>query len=288
MIHNKSIEFRYFLAPVLVVAAVCAVFWKTILETAQICMNNEDYSHGTLLPLISAYFIYQSRERIISLLGNPQGRISFLGVSLLVAGSGLLFVGSVANILFFRWLGLFPALTGALFLSLGIKRGWAIANPLLINFMAKPLPDSLVPKLFFPLQVLAAKVAAWTLDVLQVPVHLQGNIIEIPGMQLMVEEACSGLRSMMALATVAIIVILNSTLSTGWKIVIFVFSIVAAIVLNIFRVTATGVLSYFYDPSAATGFFHTFSGLVVFIVGLVLLSGFASLLERITGRRNQT
>lgn len=274
-------------APLFVVGLVCAVFWRTIVDTAQICMNNEDYSHGTLLPLISIYFIYQSRERILNLLSQPPGRINLLGTLLLCTGAGLLFVGSVSNILFFRWLGLFPALTGALFLSLGIERGWAIASPLLINFMAKPLPDSLVPKLFFPLQVLAAKVAAWTLDVLQVPVYLTGNIIEIPGMQLMVEEACSGLRSMMALATVAIIVILNSNLTATWKAVIFLFSIFTAIVLNIFRVTATGVLSYFYDPSAASGFFHTFSGLVVFIVGLIVLSGFASLLEKITERRTK-
>ena len=275
------------LAPVAIVALICAVFWETIWETAQICMNNDDYSHGTLLPLISCYFFYQSRHKIGELLAEDPGRISGLGILAMLCGGALFFIGSIANILFFRWLGLFPALTGALFLGLGVSRGWAIASPLLINFMAKPLPDSLVPKLFFPLQVLAAKVAAWTLDVLQVPVHLQGNIIEIPGMQLMVEEACSGLRSMMALATVAIIVMLNSSLSWGWKILLFVSSILIAILLNIFRVTATGVLAYFYDPAAATGFFHTFSGLIVFIIGLFLLSALASLLERAT-RRNQS
>jgi len=154
----------------------------------------------------------------------------------------------------------------------------------MLLLMAKPLPDSLVLRIFWPLQVLAARVSKEVLVILGVPTYIKGNVIEIPGMKLLVEEACSGMRSAMAMLTLAFIINYFVKINRFYQIVMVVFSLFVAVVLNVFRVATTGVLAHFYDPASATGFFHTFSGLIVFIIGLPLIYSFGALLEKLNAK----
>ncbi len=150
------------LTALLPTAMLFYLFYPTLRDTAIICWENEDYSHGTLLPFIGAYFIYTNwasvRARLFDSGRTPS--FSILGFLLLIAGMGILFLGEIANLLYIRWFGFFPAALGLMFLLLSTRRSLPFVGPLLLNFMAKPLPDSLVPKLFFPLQVMAAKASA--------------------------------------------------------------------------------------------------------------------------------
>jgi exosortase len=262
---------------------IALLFGDTIVQTFKICMNDDDYSHGTLLPFISAYLIWDRREEFKILLarGVAPLRTPKLAVLLLLGGVFIFLLGQISDLLWVRWVALFVTATAVLYMVTDFRVARFLTPPLLLLFMAKPLPDSMVPKLFFPLQVFAAKVSARLLEALDVPVYLIGNIIEIPGMKLMVEEACSGLRSMMAILTVAVIIAFSIPLSAIARMFLFLSAVALAIILNIFRVAATGVLAHFYDPSAASGFFHSFSGLVVFFVGLVVLYYLSSLLKRI-------
>lgn len=265
----------------------CAVligytFGPTLAETARICWENEDYSHGILLPFITIYLLWERRTEVKRLLSCESAPVpfSFLGLLLLIVGLGILFVGTVADLLYIRWVGFFPAVLGGLFLIFGPRVSTLLAGPFLLNFMAKPVPDALVPQLFFPLQVLAARCSAHVLEVLNVPVHLMGNVIEIPGMTLMVEQACSGMRSVFALMTVSLIVLISVRMTFFGKTLVLLTSLAVAIGLNILRVAITGVLAHFYDRRAAEGFFHSFSGMIVFIVGLAIVYGIGRVLER--------
>ncbi|MBP9838566.1 MAG: archaeosortase/exosortase family protein, partial [Proteobacteria bacterium] len=85
----------------------------------------------------------------------------------------------------------------------------------------------------------------------------------------------------MALLTVSLIVVFSIELKTYNKIILLISSVIVAIILNVFRVTSTGVLAHFYDRSAATGFFHTFSGLVVFTLGLFIIYALGNLLKKL-------
>ena len=256
------------------------VFWDTLVETALICWNDDDYSHGLLLPLISLYLLWENKEEISKAKSPSLWQVNIFGIVLLILGQVGFGVGLVSDLLFIRWVSFFISLVGVLLLVFGSSLTWLLAPALLLNFMAKPLPDSLVPALFWPLQNFAAKVSAWVLEITNVPVYLKGNVIEIPGMSLMVEEACSGLRSLMALLTVALIVLFSMPLKFAYKVLIVFLAIAIAVALNIVRVAATGLLAHFYDPKAATGFFHSFSGLIVFVVGLAALYYVGSLLEK--------
>ena len=276
------------------------LFYPTLKTIALICYNDDDYSHGLLLPVVAVYMIWDNRDKIISrfrksgvLSGTEQEpaeneyRLA-APAFLLLLGLVLFFIGEVSGISFTSWLAFFPCILSVIFLVFGRSTTLSLSPAVLLLFMAKPLPDSFVVRLFWPLQVFAAKVSAATLAALNVPVHLSGNIIEIPAMKLLVEEACSGMRSCMALLTLALIVVYFVEMSWLSRFAMIVVAIAVAVVLNVFRVALTGILAHFYDPEAATGFFHTFSGLIVFIVGLPILYYCGRLLVKIDSIRNPT
>ena len=260
------------------------LFYPTILEIARICMTDDDYSHGTLLPFVMLYMFWDSRDKmsknIIEAHNLRRKSNLILPLIVLILGLALFFIGEATGISFTCWLAFFPVILSTIYLIYGRATFYSFAPPILLLYMAKPLPDSLVVRLFWPMQVIAAKVGKEVLAALNVPVYLNGNIIEIPGMRLMVEEACSGMRSVMAMITLSLIVCYFLEMRLIYKIILVLFSLLVAIILNVFRVAATGVLAHFYDPNAASGFFHTFSGLVVFIIGLPLLYGFGFFLQR--------
>lgn len=255
-------------------------------EIATICLEDDDYSHGILLPFVTVYLFWIRRAELHSVITRCAQTtsatlpLSPFGMLLLFLGALLYLVGNTANSLFTLWVSFFPVLFGLLALVLRPELARMCYLPLALNFMAKPLPDSLVPRLFNPFQVFAAKVSAAVLDALNVPVHLMGNVIEIPGMKLMVEEACSGMRSLMALLTVALIVASLTKRPMRYQVLLVGVSVLVAIALNVLRVAITGVLAHFYDPRSATGFFHGFSGLIVFVLGLFILYGFGAWIDR--------
>lgn len=283
-----QVDFIGIFLVILVLAGLFYIYFPTLAQIANICWTDENYSHGLLLPFFSCYLFLkkirqlrrrqqtlQSREKVSIQDFRPlhleQGKVIFGTITLLV-GAILFYIGTLGHSLFLRWVSFFSTIAGSMFLIFELRLSTALLPIIFLNFMAKPLPDSLTPKLFGPFQNLTARVGASILDLLNVPVHLLGNVIEIPGMDLLVEEACSGMRSVITLLTVALITLLLVEMPFVAQGLLLFVAIIIAIAMNIFRVVATGLLAYFYSLQAATGFFHAFSGLFVFWLGLVLLT----------------
>lgn len=273
---------------ILVLAGLFFVYFPTLAQIANICWTDENYSHGLLLPFISCYLALKKLRQMRRLQQTPPlrevvsiqtYRTSFLeqgtaiiGMITLLTGVFLFYIGHLGHSLFLCWVSFFSTIAGSMFLILEFQLTTALLPIILLNFMAKPLPDSLTPKLFGPFQDLTARLGAFILDLLHVPVHLLGNVIEIPGMDLLVEEACSGMRSVITMLTVALVTLLLLEMSLIAQGLLLFFAIIIAIAMNVFRVVATGLLAYFYSHQAAIGFFHAFSGLCVFWLGLLLLT----------------
>jgi exosortase len=116
---------------------------------------------------------------------------------------------------------------------------------------------------------------------MQVPVLRDGNVLILPNYSLEVVEACSGVRSLMTLITLAIAYgyLIESRRWVRYTIAVLMVPI--AIVSNAFRITGTGVLTYHFGPVAGEGFFHEFSGWIIFLVALVLMFLCHMILRRI-------
>ncbi len=134
-----------------------------------------------------------------------------------------------------------------------------------------PIPAILFNQITFPLQLLASQVASTLLPLLGVPILREGNVLHLPAMPLEVAEACSGIRSLMSLGTLAIVYGYFLEPRTWARIALTIAAIPIAVTANASRIVGTGLLVQYWDPDKALGFFHEFSGLVIFVVSFALL-----------------
>src|SRR5437660_4085294 len=261
---------------VLVILGLLAGLYGGILRNlAWQWWDDPNYTHGFLVPLFSGFLIWQRRKRLAALPANG----NWIGLPVLLAGVGALLLGDFAAENFLTRSSLIVVLAGLILFHLGQKAFRVLAFPLLFLFFMVPLPATLFYAMAFPLQTLAARNAAWTLDVLGVPVLLDGNVIHLTRLSLGVAEACSGIRSLISLFSVAVGWAALS-LPGIWALAIFVAAVVPITILaNAGRVVITGLIGQWFGVEYAQGFFHTFSSWLVFVFAFVCLLGIHRLIR---------
>jgi exosortase len=229
--------------------------------------SDPNFSHGFLVPVFSAYVIWSQRERLGALPVRP----SWSGLPILFAAMGLLVVGVLGVELFLMRASLLLACAGLVVYFLGWQFLRALLFPLAFLMLMIPLPAILFNQITFPLQLLASKLAGALLPLAGVPVLREGNVITLPAMTLEVAEACSGIRSLMSLLTLAVVYGYVLETRSNWRVILAVAALPIAVLANSLRIVGTGLLVQYWDPDKAEGFFHTFSGWMIFVVSLVLL-----------------
>jgi len=151
----------------------------------------------------------------------------------------------------------------------GMLRG--VLFPLLFMILMVPIPAIVFSQITFPLQILATKLSATILPVCGVPVFREGNVINLPAMPLEVAQACSGIRSLLSLTTLAIMYGYLMEKRPVIRVALALASIPIAVAANGLRIVGTGLLVQYWDPDKAEGFFHLFSGWLIFVVSLLML-----------------
>jgi len=251
------------------------LYWPTLAHLLGQWWNDPDFSHGFFVPLFSAFVIWQERNRLSRILPKP----SWSGLAVLLAGLGVLIVGRLGAELFLDRSSMLLVMAGGLILFVGWNLFRAVLFPWAFLLLMIPIPAILYNQLTFPLQLLVSKIAAATLPLLGVVVHRNGNVLQLPLMDLEVARACSGMRSLMSLVTLAIIYgcLMEKRLGLRWTLALA--SVPIAIAANSARIIGTGLIVQYWDPSKAEGPFHAFWGWIVFIVSLLMLYALHGLLR---------
>lgn len=256
----------------------------SIYASSNACQSSPKYSHGFLVPFFSGFLIWQRRGALDRLV--PQG--SWLGLPVLLAGIIELVLGDLAAELFLMRSSLIVIIAGLILFHLGTEVLRALAFPLAFLFFMVPLPTILFNAVAFPLQGLAAQNATWMLDLLGVPVLRDGNVIHLSHIiSLGVAEACSGIRSLISLLALAV-AWAYLTLPGPWSMLVLVTSTVPiSIVANVGRIVLTGLIGQWLGFEYAQGFFHTFSGWVIFLVAFLCLLGVYGIIRLVGSARNR-
>ncbi|MGA7219086.1 MAG: exosortase A [Candidatus Sulfotelmatobacter sp.] len=229
--------------------------------------SDPNFSHGFFVPLFSAFVIWQERSKLASLRSKP----SWWGLLFLVFGLGLLILGQMGAELFLSRLSLLIVLGALIVLFLGWNFFRAVLFPWAFLLLMIPIPAIVFNLVTFPLQLLASRVASTMLPWMGVPVLREGNVIVLPAMALEVAEACSGIRSLMSLMTLAVIYGYLMERKVTVRVLLAVAAIPIAVAANSFRIVGTGLLVQYWDPDKAQGFFHEFSGWLIFMVSLAMI-----------------
>ncbi|MEJ2673466.1 MAG: exosortase [Deltaproteobacteria bacterium] len=259
---NSSIVFGLILT-----LGVIVLFWPVLTQLVHQLASDEDFSYGLLLPFVSGYLVYLKWPEIRRTPWQP----SWLGLAVMALALFFYMAGKLAAEVYTARFS-FPLFIAGILLLFG---GWKIlrllAFPLFLLIFMLPLPSIVTASITFPLQLISSRLAAKFLRLLGYPLVLQGNVIDLGVRQLQVVAACSGLRYILSLLALGIIYCYFYQ-RRPWKGALLLISLVpAAILANAFRVAAMGIF-----PALQEGFWHSFSGWLIFIFCL----GFLALLNK--------
>ncbi len=238
--------------------------------------DRPDYSHAYIVPMIMAWIFWTDRRKLAATAGGGHGL-------------GYLFLGLTA---FFFLLGRLSAIMALVFFSIwtlvmaiicltygknGFKTLWAFA---LAGLFAVPWPAFIFRTLSFQLRLISSALAELMLRMTFIPVFREGNVIDLGTIQLEVVDACSGLRYLLPSILMAVL--------AGWiflrrpllRAILIFAAVPVAVFSNAFRIMVTGILCRWFGPAMAEGFFHDFSGWLVYIISLLALLGILYALRR--------
>jgi exosortase len=292
-----------FYKPLAIAAALTFVYFAVLMKLGRDWWTDENYSHGLLVPFIIGFIVWQERKRF-----TEEQRTSALWLGAVCVGFALfaLWAGTAGAELFVQRVSILLMLAGIVIYFFGVRIIRVVAVPMLLLALAIPIPQIIFNKIAFPLQLFASRCAVSAMSFFAIPVLRQGNVIELMPLgakepkRLAVVEACSGIRSLMTLVTLAVVYAYftrPNRFAGGppagrqrrayrtfafWRAVLLIAAAVPiAILTNAVRVSGTGVLAHYYGTRVADGFFHSFSGWVIYIAAAALLFATGWMLDRV-------
>jgi len=228
---------------------------------------DENYSHGFLVLPIALYLAWERRAKFLGTARRP----TVIGLVITACGLGLLLAGVLGAEVFTTEISMLAALAGSILFLFGWSHLRVMLFPLAFLLLMIPLPTIIFNQITFPLQLLASQFGESVLILAQIPVLREGNVIHLANTSLAVAEACSGIRSLISLLTLGIVYGYFTDPRNWVRSMIAVATAPIAIVTNGLRVAGTGVGARYFGPAAAEGFFHEFSGWLIFISAFVIL-----------------
>jgi exosortase len=243
------------------------LYASVLLHLGKQWVNDPNFSHGFFVPAFSLFVLWQERAQILRRTRRP----SSWGLFIIVLALAVFVVGVLGAELFLSRVSLLLLIAGLVIFFCGWDFFRGVLFPWAILILMIPIPAIVFTQITFPLQMLASRVAALLLPVAGVPVLREGNVIYLPAMPLEIAEACSGIRSLLSLTTLAIIYGYLVERRLWVRIALAIASIPIAVAANSLRIVGTGLLVQYWDPDKAEGFFHTFSGWLVFVVSLAMV-----------------
>src|SRR5947209_4951608 len=315
---------RKFYQPLVIAAALAFVYFTVLLKLGRDWWSDENYSHGLLIPFVIGYILWQERKRFSEARMRPAIWWGATGVTISFL---VLWAGTAGAELFVQRISLVVILASVVVYFWGFRLLRLVAVPLSLFVLSIPIPQIVFNRIAFPLQLFASRCAVAAMSFFSIPVLRQGNVIELMPLgatepkKLAVVEACSGIRSLMTLVTLAVIYAYftkpkvaqtsvcdsNAQSRTSqtevyatdtvdklkfvghflksfafWRsLIVVVAAVPIAILTNALRVSGTGVLAHYYGTRVADGFFHSFSGWVIYIVAALMVFATGWLIDRI-------
>jgi exosortase len=252
---------------VLILAALSLVFRQVFVRLVDAWIVDGNYSHGFFIIPIALYFAWERRDKLVAAPRRP----SWLGLVTLIGGILVLLTGLWGSEFFLSRVALLPVIAGLVLFLYGWNHLRILAFPIGFLFLMIPIPAIVFNQIAFPLQMLASRAGEWAIAAAGIPVLREGNVLHLAHTTLEVAEACSGIRSLVSLITLGLVYGYFMDPRPWVRIVIVASAIPVAIVANAARVAGTGMAAHWIGVEAAEGFFHDFSGWIVFLFAFAMI-----------------
>ncbi len=265
----------FWISAVLVAGLMVLMYFRVLPEMAKDWWDDPAFSYGMLIPPVALYIAWLQRDLTLAQPAFPD----FRGLWLIFSACVMLLVGTLGAEFFLSRASFVLLVAGLIWTFWGSRRFRTLLFPLVLLLTMVPLPQLVYNALAAPLQLLASSVSGSLVQALGIAVYQDGNVIHLAGISLGVAEACSGLRSLTSLVTAALLVGFLIDKRVRTRVLLVLLSVPVAIGMNVLRVTGTALIAE-YNQHYALGYYHSFSGWLVFLAGFGIVVLLAKLLHR--------
>jgi exosortase D (VPLPA-CTERM-specific) len=263
-------------AVLVAVAGFAGALWDLVMHWHR----NEEYSHGFLIPFVAGWLLWTRRDALMASVGEP----SWWGAAVLAVAALLHTVGELSAIFVLSQVGFILALIGIVLGVGGISLLRVTIIPIAFLLFAIPVPYFIEAMLSLRLQLISSQLGVFVISLFQIPVFLEGNVIDLGYFKLQVVEACSGLRYLYPLLSLGFLAGYLFQAPLWQRALVFLSSIPITIVMNGLRIGIVGVTVDRWGTEMAEGFLHLFEGWIIFVACAALLTGEIYLLARLAGK----
>lgn len=279
---KETMRLPRILAFILVILTLTALYWRVIVGLVNQWLQDPDYSHGFLVPVLAGWMLWRCRAQRREIPRKP----SWWGPPIILCAMGLLILGTLGSENYVSRVSLLIVTAGLVIHFYGWPHFRAGLFAWLVLLLMIPLPAIVFNRVVLPLQFLSSGLAGSFLDFCGIPVYREGNIIYLPSITLEVAQACSGIRSLMAMVTVAVAYGYLLERRPWRRVALILGAIPIAVLANSVRIMTSGLLGQYWGRDKAEGFFHLSSGLAIFFFSLLLLWMLHALLRKFGAERS--
>jgi exosortase D (VPLPA-CTERM-specific) len=227
----------------------------------------QEFSYGYLIPIITAYLVWQKRQSIAHFKFNG----SWGGVLLAMLGGVLFAIGKLGAIQVLEWYSFIVVIYGIVLSITGWKAFRKILFPLLILLFMVPLPQFFIASISSKLQLLSSELGVFIIRSAGISVYLTGNIIDLGHYKLQVVDACSGLRYLFPLLVFGFIIAYMFSASWWKRTFVFLSAVPITIFMNSLRIGLIGISVEYWGEGMAEGFLHDFEGWLMFMASTLVM-----------------
>jgi exosortase len=248
---------------IIVAAVLVLLYWPTLRWLVNAWISNDYYSHGFLVPLVSAFFIWTKR----AYLKNRES--SVIGIFILIFGILLYLVSFIWQIRFIGGLSLLTVITGLVFFVYGVRTARQLAFPLVFLLFMIPLP--FVQNIAYTLQEISVVSSSWLLETMRLPITSSGPEIYLKSTTFTIGLPCSGINTLVALLALSAVYAYMLTGGFIRRTSLFIISFPIAILANILRITSIIIVAYYASVDTAVGWYHDISSPLFFAIAFLIL-----------------
>lgn len=252
-------------------------YWDTISEMIHRWDSKEEYGYGYMIPMLSAFLIWQRKNELAKLYFEP----NWSGLVMVVLAAVLFFLGAVATTHAMSQYAMVLMIMAIAYTTMGWRAFKLVAAPLAILLFMVPLPPFIFNNLSAKLQLISSELGVAVIRMFGISVNLEGNVIDLGVYKLQVVEACSGLRYLFPLMVLSFLAAYLYKAEFWKKAILFLSSVPITVLMNSFRIGVIGVLVEYYGIEQAEGFLHDFEGWIIFMACIAILILEMALLARL-------
>ena len=278
---SRTSAIRPWMLGFIAVLVAIVAFSGALVELVRRWTTQEEYSHGFLIPVVTAWLLWTRRDALLASIDRP----AWSGAILILLAMGMHVTGALSAIFILSQLALIVALLGITLAVGGFPLLRAAFVPIIFLIFAIPLPYFIDANLSLQLQLISSQLGVFFIRLFQIPVYLDGNVIDLGTYKLQVVDACSGLRYLFPLVSLSFLAAYLFHAPIWQRALVLFSSIPITIVMNGFRIGMVGVTVDRWGPRMAEGVLHFFEGWIIFVASALLLTAEVYLLARLSGRR---